>query len=64
MNNKWLVKDLMERIEKQEETVGLHLPWANYYTLVPKDEALVILRRLVPDQRLSVFVSGGILFIG
>jgi len=54
----------MERVDEDSENVGLYLQWADWYATVSADEALRVLRRLPPDSRLKVNVTGGTLFIG
>lgn len=64
MSAMWKVRDILDRIEKEQEPVGLYLNWADWYTMVPHTEAVKVLRRLHPDTELKTNYSGGTMFIG
>jgi hypothetical protein len=64
MSETWSVKDVIERVDDDSEDVGLYLQWCDWFAMVRCDEALKVLRRLPPDSRISVNITGGTLFIG
>jgi hypothetical protein len=65
LDNKWSVRDLTARIEKDAKPVGLYLRWASWFVVVPPEEAVNILtRRLSPDDRISVTWVGDTPYIG
>lgn len=57
LHTNWLVKDLIERMEKENlDEVGFHVEWMgeDVFAWLPFGQALNKLKDLAPDQRISV----------
>jgi hypothetical protein len=64
MPHKQKIKDLVETLKNQKDEVGLYLRWAEFYAMVPMEQALRILKRLSPNQEVSVTIVNGIYYLG
>jgi hypothetical protein len=64
MSNSWQVRDLIERISKQNEQVCLWVAWCKRFISVDRSVALDILEKYPPDERIDARFELGKFYLG
>jgi hypothetical protein len=59
----WSVNETIDRIEKEDQKVGVCVPWAEWSVTIDPRQAVELLRRFSPDTRIDVSYTGGTMFL-